>query len=180
MKLKNITFNLENCDAITVEGKYIGNFLVDDIRTRFQRTACNSIDKINTAHTIAIEIHKDANKERYAFDQTHIERFKETVFGRLVQWHDITNIEFTLESDWYCEEQSSEKYSYYVNWTGDSETSNGAQVGYISSCGHLYIVITKDKNIEDFFDFEEINDEKLVDFGFKMCDVGDKYNQEEY
>ena len=180
MKLGKITFNLENCDSITIDGKYIREFIVDDIRTRFQRIAANAIDKIDTADTIAIEIHKDADKERYAFDQTHIESFKETVFGRLTKYHDITSIEFTLEADWYCEEQLSEEYSYYVNWTGDSDSSNEAQVEYISTCGHLYIVIAKDKNIEDFFDLEEINDERLVDFGFEMCNVGDKYSKEEY
>lgn len=33
MKLKKITLVFENCDAVTIDGKYIGYFLVDDICT---------------------------------------------------------------------------------------------------------------------------------------------------
>lgn len=64
MKLKYIEFVFENCDSIKIEGKYIGDFLVDNLETSIKRIACNSIDKIDVANTIAIEIHKDANKER--------------------------------------------------------------------------------------------------------------------
>ena len=44
MKLKNIVFNFENCDSITIKGKYIGDFLVDDIKTNFKRIASNAIE----------------------------------------------------------------------------------------------------------------------------------------
>ena len=58
---------------------------------------------------------------------------------------------------------------------GDSEYENEAQTSYISSDGNMYLVIAKDKKIEDFFDMEEINDSKHMDFHFSMCDIGDKY-----
>ena len=43
MKLKNITLVFENCDSITIDGKYVGEFIVDDIHTSIERIACNAI-----------------------------------------------------------------------------------------------------------------------------------------
>ena len=54
MKLKNITFIFENCDSITIDGKYIGYFLVDDMHTSIERIACNVIERMDTADTFAI------------------------------------------------------------------------------------------------------------------------------
>ena len=181
MKLKYITFIFENCDSITIEGKYIGCFLVDDLRTRFERMACNSIDKIEVAHTFAIEIHSDANKERYAFEQTHIDGFRQMTFDRLNEYHDITAIEFELEEKIWdkndnLKEVKKESYYYLIHWTGDNEYVNASQVNYTSDCEHLYIVVAENKGIKDFFDLEEINDEEAMDFSFQICDVGDKYN----
>ena len=177
MKVKSVTLGFENCDCIEIDGKYIGNLLVDDLHTCFRRTACNSIEKVETANTIAIEIHKDANKERYQFDQTHIEDFKQMTFDRLSAYNDITSIQFELEES-YVEEGEVprvEHYGYWVNWVGDSDYINEAQTNYVSKDGHFYIVIAEDKTIEDFFDMEEINDSESMRFHFNMCDVGDEY-----
>lgn len=177
MKLRNITFIFENCDSITIDGKYIGNLLVDDLHTCFRRIACNSIDKVETANTIAIEIHKDANKERYQFDQTDYEDFKQMTFDRLSAYNDITSIQFELEESYVEEGQVPriDSYDYWVNWTGDSEYTNEAQTNYVSKDGHFYIVIAEGKSIEDFFNMEEINDSESMDFHFSMCDIGDEY-----
>lgn len=177
-KLKSITFHLENCDYITIDGKYIGYFLVEDIRTSIGRVATNAIMKMDTAYTFVIEIHKDANKKRYAFGQTDCERLSEMTFDRLTQYDDITSIEFELEEEYSDEDKTPhvEHYDYYVNWTGDSDYTNDSQISYISDDGNLYIVIAKDKTIEDFFDLEMINDSKSMDFYFNMNDVGDKYS----
>ena len=95
MRLKNITFVFENCDTITIDGKYIGDFLVADLKTEIRRIACNAIERMDIAGTIAIEIHKDANKEYYQFGQNQYEKFKTKVFDRLAD-NDITSIEFEL------------------------------------------------------------------------------------
>lgn len=178
MKLKYIEFVFENVDSIKIEGKYIGNFLVADLETSIKRIACNSIDKIDVANTVAIEIHKDANKERYQFDQTHIEDFKQMSFDRIKNCDDITSIQFELEEDYVEEGQVPcvEHYDYYVNWTGDSEYANEAQKTYLSKDGNLYIVIADGKKLDDFFDLEEIEDKEYMDFHFDMCDVGDEYS----
>lgn len=178
MKLKYLTLVLENCDSIEIEGKYVGDFLVDDLKTSIKRIACNSIDKIEVANTIAIEIHKDANKERYQFAQTQNEDCKQMTFERLDKCADITSIYFVLEKDYVEPGQvpCEECYNYYVDWTGESEYVNEAQKTYISKGGHLYIVIADGKKIEDFFDLQEIEDEEHMDFHFDMCDVGDEYS----
>lgn len=172
MKLKNIEFIFENCDSINIDGKYIGDFLVDDIKTSIKRIACNCITKIDVAHTIAIEIHKDANHERYAFGQTQIEDFKQTVFDRLGAYNDITAIKFTLEK-WCDGGPKDTTYSYYVDWTGDSEYSNEAQINYQSKEGHFYILIKDKAQFVDYFDMDLINDPEYAEFHFSMMDVGE-------
>ena len=166
MKLKEITFTLENCDYITINGKYIGDFLVDEINTSIQRIAVNAIEQMDVANVVAIEIHKDANKERYHFLQTGWEDGKHMTFDRLIEYDDITRIEFKLDD---------KSYGYYVNWVGDSDYENEAQSIYISKDGHLYLIIAKDKVVSDFFNMNEIDDSEYMDFHFDMLDVGDVY-----
>ena len=179
MKLKEITFVLENCDHITIDGKYIGDFLVEDIRTSISRIACNAIDKMDVIHTFAIEIHKDANKERYPFG---FKEDKELTFDRLVSYDDITSIDFKLIEDYVEEgqEPTMEHYHYYIYWTGEDDYTNESQKSYISNVGNLYIVIADGKNIEDFFDKEVIDDEEEVDFHCSMYDIGDEYSARTY
>lgn len=166
MKLKNITFTFENCDMITIDGKYIGDFLVDEIKTSIQRVACNAIMKMDIAKVIAIEIYKDANKERC----THgFEDWKQMTFDRFLEYDDITSIEFTLDDS----RGNCTNYDYYVDWVGDSDMENEAQHGYVSKDNNLYIVISDGKNIEDYFDFEMIDDSEYMDFKFGMYDVSD-------
>ena len=157
--LKNITFHFENCDYITIDGKYIGGFLVEDIRTSFNRIASNCVMKMETAYIFAIEIHKDANNERYAFNQIGHNELRGMTFDRIKEYDDITSIEFELENEY----DDIEHYEYYINWTGDSDYNNDSQVSHIGGNGNLYIVIAKDKNVEDFFYFEIINDNEVID-----------------
>lgn len=172
MNLKNITFTFENCDMITIDGKYIGDFLVDEIKTSIQRVACNAIMKFDIAHVIAIEIHKDANKKRSSFDFWDCNDDKHMIFDRISKWADITHIDFTLEnSDGVCSD-----YSYTTNWVGDSDMENDAQHSLVSKNGNLYIVISDGENIEDYFDLEMIEDSEYIDFKFEMYDVGDENN----
>lgn len=170
MKVKSVTLCFENCEYIEIDGKYIGNFLVDDLHTCFKRIACNATEKVETANIIAIEIHKDANKEIYQFEQTDCEDFKQMTFDRLSAYNDITSIEFELEENYVEEGEVSrvKHYDYRVNWVGDSDYINEAQINYVSKDGHFYIVIAEGKTIDDFFDMEEINDSEYMDFHWNM------------
>lgn len=170
MKLKYITFVFENCDRITIDGKYVGDFLVDNLHTYIKRIACNSIDKIEVVKTFMIEINKDANVERYEFNQTHREDFRQMTFGRFMEC-DITAIEFELEDE-YAEDGQlpyTEYYNYYVDWNNNDEYYNEIQNNHISKDGHLYIVISRDNSIGDFFDLETINDSDYADFHWEVC-----------
>ncbi len=168
-KLKNITFVFENCDAITIDGKHIGYFLIDDLQTSFSRVACNCIKKTEIANTFVVEIHKEANKERYMFDQTDVEVFKQMTFDRFIRYNDITSIQFELIEDLEDEESPCvEHYNFNVNWIGDDDMTNNAQISYISNEGHLYLAIAENKNIDDFFDINAINDSDYMDFHWGM------------
>lgn len=173
MRLKSITFILENCDYVTIDGKYIGDFIVEDIDTSVRRIACNAICKMVSASIIAIEIHKDANKKRNQFGCfVAPEGFSQMTFDTLSMYNDITEIKFELEDEYHPDEPV-ESYEYYTDWTGDSDYTNEAQKTYISKDGNLYIVIADGKQIEDFFDKEDIDDKDYMDFHFSMYDVGD-------
>lgn len=178
LKLKHITFIFENCDSITIEGKYIGDFLIDDLETFIHRTACNSIERVDAANTVAIEIHKDANKERYAFGQDNTDDLKQMTFDRFKEYADITAVQFELEENYIEDEKAArtEHYDYYVDWVGESDYENEAQKTYLSKTGNLYIVIANEKRLDDFFDLEEVDDERHMDFHFDMYDVGDEYS----
>lgn len=161
MKLKEITFVLENCDEITIDGKHTGIFVVDDIKTSIERVACNAILKMKIPKTFVIEIHKDANVMRNAFGCNELK--KQSVFERFLEWQDVTQIEFTLY-DAYSEEPENpetEKYHFWLDWedNGINEDANINQKTYVSKNGHLYLVVSKDKSIEDMFDKEWIDNE---------------------
>lgn len=177
-RLKSITFVLESCERITISGKYVGWFLVDDIKTSFSRMATNWVGKQDVTKTFAIEIHKGANIERYPFDNM-ASAIKTTVFNRLTQYPDITHIGFVLEEESLDSDGNEivreEEYYYSVEWVSTEQRFdiNKAQKNYISKCGNMYIVIAEDAEIGDYFDLEEINDQEAMDLHFDMCDVGD-------
>lgn len=178
MKLDYINLHLENCDCITIDGKYVGDFLVDDIHKTIHRFACNSIDSFDIADTFVIELHKDANKERYQFNNNAYEDFRQMTFDRLSGCPDIASINFILSEDYVPENKipTKEFHNYYLDWSDNSDNINTYQKSYISDEGHLYIVVSKNKDIFDFFDKDYVNDHEEIDFHFDMCDVGDVYS----
>ena len=110
MKLEKIDFILENCEVISIDGKYVNTFLVDDIRQYFSRIGTNCIMKINRADTFVIELHKNANENYCSFG---LKDFKQKKFKRLIDYPDITQINFVLDGEEYC---------YQLNW--DDEASD--------------------------------------------------------
>ena len=111
-------------------------------------------------------------KEKFlhiVYGEELLKDWKQMTFDRFMVC-DITGIEFELTNDDYY----TEHYNYYVDWTSDNEYHNDSQVSYVSKDGHLYITIAKNKSTEDFFDLEEINDEKyskyMKNFYWNMLD----------
>lgn len=163
MKLSKITFGFENCETLTIDGKYVGSFLVEDLTTAFRRIACNSFDKVEIAHTFVIEIAAGADGEHKPFG---IKDLETTKFKRLLMYNDITSIDFTLGEGYETIEAS-----YWLCWVGQQEEVNEGQHTYLSELGNLYIVVSDTKKFEDFFDKETINDKEAVEFDFKMYDI---------
>lgn len=168
MDLNYIEFSLENCEVIKIDGKYIGDFLVDDIKTQIMRTACNSIDKMDICGTFIIEISKSANELYKPFSMAK-EEYK---FNRL-KYNDITSIEFQLSHD-----NQIEHYYYYVDYDSDNQdyAPNLNQQSYLSELGNLYIVVDKKckdnpDRLFEFFSKEQMNNKEEMNFRFDVCGV---------
>lgn len=170
---------MENCEDITIDGRYVGDFLCRQIEKSIERIACNSIMEMNTIKEFAIEISKEANDTPYLpFGSVPMLSETCTKFDRLLKYNDITSIEFDLY-DPYAEnpDDTVVHYNYFVDWCGESEYENSAQKSYLSSLGNLYIVITKgiedNPNImfEQYFDKEVIEDEDSMSLKFEMYDM---------
>lgn len=152
MTLKSITFYFENFDEITIDGKDVGYFLVDDIQKGFRgsRDALGlQICETETPHCFAIEIYKSADVERYQHGNTSREDMKQMTFERFC-CRDIVHIHFELADNESGEEKS---YTYYLHWSG--EFRNKYQKNAVSKYGDLYIVVDEHKDITDYFEIFE-------------------------
>ena len=161
-KLISVTFFFENCEMFSIDGRYFGNFYVGDISTRYQRVAVNSIQEMNTANTIVMEIFSEGNG-------TYSCRSKwDTKFHRIMTYDDITEIAFEIEEPIDNKTAKTIKKSYYVNWESDdwNNENNRNQLTQESSLGNLYIVIssTPQKTWDEMFEEYDINDRELMEY----------------
>lgn len=138
MKIKKLTFILENCEVIEIDGKYIGEICISKIKEKFRRIAVNAVETYKECGKFYIEIHKDANIEYKSFNIGEPKK----IFDRLEESPDITHIE--IECD------NNQIYEYVVKWAGNSDYANKLQDSYIGDQGTLFIKIGK-KNIEKYF-----------------------------
>lgn len=184
-KLKQITLVLENCDAVTFNGKYIADFEVSDIQKDISRLGCNSIEETTYCKMFFIEISKSAKDIKTAFCESG---FNITAFNRLMEFNDITQLIFTIEQEHYeyeheenfTEEEpkctvttTTKDYHFFVDWsdTDYMRENNDYQSSYLSKCGNLYICISKDHKVEDLINMEEVNDEEAMKFKFDFYDL---------
>lgn len=178
MLIRKLELTLENCEVITIDGKYIGHFYAGDIRKEIARMACNWIGVEEICHSFCVEIHKDADKE---YDQFGVESWPSATFKRLTEYNDITGITIYLY-DQYDEENGNDEskdasYHYLVHWGGDDDNNceNPLQSSKIAKTGWLYITIGEDMKMEEIFPSEDVDDEDHADFSASMMDIGDKY-----
>lgn len=162
MRIKNITFFLENCDWITIDGKYIGDIELKDINKQIQRVATNSIIPVGVCNHFFIEIHKNANRINYAFQQENHKEFEYNVFQRLHDEKDITSIRLILID----ENEIEHIFNYYVPYELINY-KNLYQTSYISDLGHLYIFIDLEKPISSKLDYNKINNSDYMNMYFK-------------
>ena len=155
MDAKSITLILENCETISLERKFIGTFFLNDIQERIARIAVNSIAKQKMADELILEIFSDANNvDYYPFGDTDDGAIR--IFDRLTEYGDITSVEIVWEDESIDD--------ILVPWNDAHECFNEYQKYYLSKNGNLYIVVSKEKEIKDHFDLEEIDDPKYTDW----------------
>lgn len=150
--IEYIEFILENCETIRIPRKYIGYFMIDDIKNSFTRTALNAIGETIIAKNVLISIHKDANKnpcESFMFGAP-LEDNNYPTFERL-SYNDITSI--CIHYLW------GEEKSYYVDYdeanSGLIDTINKNQYS-VEKYGDLYIhICEKGKEEIEFPDDED-------------------------
>lgn len=162
--VKSVNLILENCEVINIEPQYLGQLLLDKIRTKVYRIAMNSISKMQVVNRVAIEIFSEANVPYDSFG----EESKETIFERLTNYNDIAQIELIYDDD--CKDTEI----FVVNWEDDDKCgcTNKLQKSYISKPGNLYITIGRKLKLKDVFDKEEIEDEQCMMFAKSMV-LGD-------
>jgi len=177
MIVKTLEFTLENCEAITIPGYYVGDLYIEDIKTTIRRIACDAVAKYEYCENFAVEIHADANKQKYRpFGTTPSGQEPKTIFERLAEYDDITCVDIVLTNNEFWEEDFEEetgKYTIWTKWVGDSEYENKAQKSIVTDDGHLYLVISKDETIGDFF-ADELASKEMRDSKFKMFCIGDE------
>lgn len=154
MKLESVTLVLENCDSITINSKYINDFCVEDIKHSIFKFCSGDVKKMKTANHFALSINKEANVKRCAFGIEDLRLEDESVFDRLIEYDDITQIEFDLVKD--CEKDNNERHVYRLNWIGDDNSNNAAQKSLLDEHGNLYILVDKERDIEDCFPYVKL------------------------
>lgn len=150
MTLKKIRFVLENCDAIEIDGEHIGKFFIDNITKHFCKYD-SSIEELEMCETFFIEIFSEANIK---YNQLGMANKEINKFKRLL-YNDITSIQFNFE-------ENNKMYGYFLNWKDNNNESNEYSQTYISNLGNCYILVDKTKKLEDFIDFDVINDEDAM------------------
>lgn len=148
MKLEKLTLRFENCEQVEIPGECVGDFVVDKIKTKFEKYGINYMSKNDYTYKVLLEI-----IYRPGLDK---------IFERIQMRDDITWIDFTL-----LNKGVKYEYSYAVGWIDDvyDTCNNLMQISGISNLGNLYVVIDKklrDKNIWDYFEKNVKNNEKIM------------------
>jgi hypothetical protein len=176
MLIRKLELVLENCEVVTIDGKYVGDFYVGDIKREIRRMACNHIDKMDICHAFSIEIHTDANKKYAPFGDRKSETL---VFDRLIKYDDITAITIHLY-DQYDDNAKNDTSKdiiehYYMHWDGDDDYNNASQHSKIAKTGWFYMTIGTEMDLETIFPADDVDNEQYADLHSSMLDIGDKY-----
>lgn len=152
-QIKSVQLALENCETIEIGKEDIGKFYVSDIKRSISRRAVNSISDSLSAEEVCIQISSKANCHKSFISTWHDGEVKP--FDRLMKHDDITALCINY--------QDGKSEHIYVNWGGDSEYNNDYQsIAVNENTGDLYLVISKKKNVGDYFKEDLIEEETYV------------------
>jgi len=159
-QIEKIEIILENCEMIIIEGKYIGDLSIEDIKYSIHRDACNSISEWLTCKELSMSINRNANLDTEEIWTLGLTDNKRDQFARINNHSDITSI--------YIYFADNKVKHIYVPWNEDSDYFNKYQKSHINNYGDLFILISKESELNDVFNLEEIEDKNNIDFIWSM------------
>lgn len=160
--IKNIELILENCEILIIPREAVGQIIIKDFESEFRRTAINSIDFVQIAKYVILQIHdvnskcKCTNTLLYMQDD-NLEEVN--IFERL-QGRDITQIQINYLWD-------EEVHQWTVDWQSEDEndTTNVLQTTE-EYFGDTWLAIGEkaQKELKDILP----SDKKERDFGWNI------------
>lgn len=160
-EIEKIELVLENCEIITIEGKYIGDFKIENIQYSINRKALNYIAEEYSCSHFSLSAHRGgaiSKETRFTLGSINEERNQ---YNRILFNNDITSIYIHFIN------QKTPK-QIHVKWSGDSDINNEYQKSYINKFGDLFIVVDRNSELKDVFDLEEVEDEDDMQFRWSM------------
>ena len=126
--IQSLEFVFENCEMMEFTKDDIQNMELKGISTQILKVVGNGIAKRFSIDEVFIEIKKEANGSHSFFESINT-----TKFARLLQYKDITIIDFHF--------RDGKAESYYVLYNG--EERNSYQKTFYNELGNLVIDIRK-------------------------------------
>lgn len=155
--IKKITIVLENCQEFTYKASDFGEFAIEKIEEKINRTACNCIGSYKFVDGVTIELFARARKQK------DITACNEEVnsFERIINHKDITQFILT-----YSDNKTEVLYVDYDEENNSLGAQNKNQRCMLSNLGNLYIIIDSNKNktFKDYFNLDKINDTDYMGF----------------
>lgn len=154
MELKEVVLYFIDCNAMTIDAKCINGIYLGGI-TESLSGFDGKINKTISAADFALYVDKAADK---VIDDDSI--CSRTYFNTLEFYHNIYSV--TLVYEEVIDGVSSiVKKEYEVYWDDihENPNSNPSQNTYITSDGNLCVVISKDKDLDNFFEVYRDEDE---------------------
>jgi len=160
-EITGITLVFENCEEYSVENKYIGTLVIEDVKKQVRRMGCNYIGEYYSCESCVIEIFVEGKREYHPFNQ---EGMTADIFKRARDYADITGIDIKYDDG----SVESILVPYQDLIEGQLGSPNLFQRGYINQAGDLFIVIGENVLFEDYFPINEIEDEEYQKFHKEM------------
>lgn len=154
MNLKEIVLYFIDCNSMTIDAKCINGIYLGGI-TESLSGFDGKINRTISAADFALYVDKAADK---VFDDDST--LYRTYFDVLEFYHNIYSV--TLVYEEVVDGVSSiikKEYNVYWDDINENPNSNPSQNTYITIDGNLCVVISKDKDLDDFFEVYRDEDE---------------------
>lgn len=171
--IKEVEIVFENCEVAILPIEVIGSFHIMGIHDEIHRIACNAIGIQTIAYEVAFELFQEADTINKCEDNSlsvskPIERIQKN--------NDIVALNIIYDD-------GNEQY-IYVDYSDNDKYAgeeNKNQKTHISSDGVLYVVISNNKGIYDFFKADEMGNVRLINLKKTMIGTydlnkGDNHN----